>query len=168
MSMMKASLNSWMMFEHAGHYFPDTEVVTQVGPSTRHRYTYSDFTSRTQQLMNALDHLGLADGAHVATLAWNGYRHLECYFAIPCTGRVLHTLNPRLPTPDLEFIIQDAEDEVIFAEESLLQVLERVQSALAGVKHIVVFGSEAPQTTLQGVLSYEELLTSQPSTYPRR
>ena len=168
MSMMKASLNSWMMFDHAGRYFPDTEVVTQVGPGERHRYTYLEFTNRAMQLMNALDGLGLRDGAHVATLAWNGYRHLECYFGIPCTGRVLHTLNPRLPTPDLEFIIRDADDEVIFVEENLLQVLERVRDALTGVKHIVVFSKDVPTTDLANVLSYEQLLAAQPSSYPRQ
>jgi fatty-acyl-CoA synthase len=167
MGMMQASLNSWMMFDHAGRYFPDTEVVTQVGPDERHRYTYSEFTARTQQLMNALDALGLPRGAHVATLAWNGYRHLECYFGIPCTGRVLHTLNPRLPTPDLEFIIRDAEDAAIFVDASLLQVLERVKEALATVRHIVVFAQDVPNTDLANVLSYEQLLAAQPSSYPR-
>ncbi|MHB1499707.1 MAG: long-chain fatty acid--CoA ligase [Candidatus Dormibacteria bacterium] len=166
--MMQAPLNSWMMFDHAERYFPDTEVVTQVGPHERHRYTYLDFSRRTQQLMHALDALGLDQGAPVATLAWNGYRHLECYFGIPCTGRVLHTLNPRLPTPDLEFIIQDANDVVIFVEANLLPVLERVREALSGVRHIVVFAQDVPQTDLPNVLSYEQLLASQPATYPRR
>ncbi len=167
MGMMKASLNSWMMFDHAGRYFADTEVVTQVAPDARHRYTYSEFTERAQRLMNALDGLGLPRGAPVATLAWNGYRHLECYFGIPCTGRVLHTLNPRLPTQDLEFIIRDAQDEAIFVEESLLPVLERVKGALTTVKHIVVFSQDLPTTDLANVLSYEQLLSAQPSSYPR-
>ncbi len=168
MTMMQASLNSWLMFEHAGKYFADTEIVTQIGPKQRHRYTYREFSQRTQQLMHALDRLGLEDQAHVATLAWNGYRHLECYFAIPCTGRVLHTLNPRLPTPDLEFIIQDAEDEVIFVDENLLPVLERVKGALSGVRQVVVFADEVPKSGLANVLSYEQLLADQPKVYPRR
>lgn len=168
MGMMHASLNTWMMFEHAGRYFGDTEIVTQVGPGQRHRYTYADFSGRSQQLMHALDALGLPPGAPVATLAWNGYRHLECYFGIPCTGRVLHTLNPRLPTPDLEFIIQDAGDQAILVDSNLIPVLERIQGALGGVKHIIVLSDHVPETTLPQVLAYEQLLAAQPSSYPRR
>ncbi len=168
MGMMHASLNSWMMFDHAGRYFGDTEIVTQVGPGQRHRYTYSEFSGRAQQLMHALDSLGVEEGAPVATLAWNGYRHLECYFGIPCTGRVLHTLNPRLPTPDLEFIIQDAADQVILVESNLVPVLERVQGSLGQVRHIIVLSDQVPETTLPNVLAYEQLLAGQPTTYPRR
>ncbi|MHB8331757.1 MAG: AMP-binding protein, partial [Candidatus Dormibacteria bacterium] len=168
MGMMHASLNSWMMFDHAGRYFGDTEIVTQVGPGQRHRYTYSEFSGRAQQLMHALDSLGVAEGAPVATLAWNGYRHLECYFGIPCTGRVLHTLNPRLPTPDLEFIIQDAADQVIMVESNLVGVLERVQGALGQVRHIIVLSDQVPETTLPNVLAYEQLLAGQPTSYPSR
>ncbi|HVD03564.1 MAG TPA: long-chain fatty acid--CoA ligase [Candidatus Dormibacteraeota bacterium] len=168
MSMMQASLNSWMMFDHAERYFPDTEIVTQIGPGERHRYTYRDFSHRTQQLMHALDALGLEDQAHLATMAWNGYRHLECYFAIPCTGRVLHTLNPRLPTQDLEFIITDADDQVIFVDENLLPVLERVRDSLSGVRHIVVFAERVPTTALENVVSYEDLILGHPAKYPRR
>lgn len=168
MGMMKVSLNSWLMFDHAERYFPDTEIVTQVGPGLRHRYTYREFSHRTQQLMHALDTLGLEQGAHLATLAWNGYRHLECYFAIPCTGRVLHTLNPRLPTPDLEFIITEADDQVIFVDESLLPVLERVGNSLAGVRQIVVFAEGVPESSLPNLVSYEQLLSGHPTRYPRR
>ncbi len=168
MGMMKVSLNSWLMFDHAERYFPDTEIVTQVGPGLRHRYTYREFSHRTQQLMHALDYLGLDQGTHLATLAWNGYRHLECYFAIPCTGRVLHTLNPRLPTPDLEFIITEADDQVIFVDESLLPVLERVGNSLAGVRQIVVFAEGVPESSLPNLVSYEQLLSGHPTRYPRR
>ena len=87
-----------------------------------HRYTYADFAKRAQQLMHALDKLGLEDGDRVATLAWNGYRHLECYFAIPCTGRVLHTLNLRLSPEDLAYIIGHADDRAIFVDPDLLPV----------------------------------------------
>ena len=79
--MMDLPLTTWMLFEHAPRHFADTEVVSQVAPGVLHRYTYADFGRRTQQLMHALDRLGLDDGAKVGTLAWNGYRHLEAYFA---------------------------------------------------------------------------------------
>jgi fatty-acyl-CoA synthase len=108
--------------------------------------------------MHTLDALGVGPQEPVATLAWNGYRHLECYFAVPCTGRVLHTLNPRLPAADLEFIIRDAGDQVILVDESLLPVLERVQAALGSVRHIVVLADHLPATELQRVSVYEELI----------
>jgi fatty-acyl-CoA synthase len=167
MSMMNASLNSWMMFEHAARHFPDTEIVSQVAPGLRHRYTYADFSRRAQQLMHTLDALGVSPQEPVATLAWNGYRHLECYFAVPCTGRVLHTLNPRLPSADLEFIIRDAGDRVILVDESLLPVLERVQAALGSVRHIVVLADHLPATELQHVSVYEELIGAQSAHYAR-
>jgi fatty-acyl-CoA synthase len=165
--MMSASLNSWMMFDHAARYFPETEIVTQVSPGLRHRYTYAEFSRRTQQLMHALDALGVGPREPIATLAWNGYRHLECYFAVPCTGRILHTLNPRLPSADLEFIIRDAGDRVILVDESLLPVLERVLAALGSVRHIVVLSDRLPATELEHVSVYEELLAGQPDNYPR-
>jgi fatty-acyl-CoA synthase len=167
MSMMAASLNSWMLFGHAARHFADTEVVTQLDGGQRHRYTYREFSARAQQLMHALDRLGLSDQKPVATLAWNSYRHLECYFAVPCTGRVLHTLNPRLPSSDLEFIIEDARDQVILVDPDLLPVLERVQSALGGVRHLIVLGDEVPTSSLPNLISYEKLIGGQPTTYPQ-
>ena len=93
--MMDVQLNSWLLFEHGPRHFASTEVVTRTRDGRAHRYTYGDFGRRAQQLMHALDRLGVPEGERVATLAWNSYRHLECYFSIPCTGRILHTLNLR-------------------------------------------------------------------------
>ncbi|MGH7610875.1 MAG: long-chain-fatty-acid--CoA ligase [Candidatus Dormibacteria bacterium] len=166
MSMMATELTSWMLFGHAARHFGDTEVVTQLGGGQRHRYTYRQFSARAQQLMHALDRLGLDLRAPVATLAWNSYRHLECYFAVPCTGRVLHTLNPRLPLGDLEFIVQDAGDQMILAEPELLPLLERIPAALARVKHVVVLADRVPDSGLPGLVAYEELISGEPTSYP--
>jgi len=117
--------------------FPSKEIVTR-REGGRHRYTYAEFGRRVAQLAHALRELGIAPGDRVGTLAWNNYRHLELYFAVPCVGAVLHTLNPRLFPEHLEFVINDAEDKVIFVDASIVPVLQRVANNLKGVTHFVV------------------------------
>src|SRR5207237_9377250 len=90
------------------------EVVTKRDEGI-HRTTYGEMVPRINRLAGALERLGVKDSDRVATLCWNNYRHLELYYAIPCMGAVLHTLNLRLFPKDLEFIIQDADDQLIFA-----------------------------------------------------
>ena len=94
--MMDYQLTLRPILERAYKLFPKREVVTKVGPNM-HRYTYADLYHRTAQLAHALEKLGVKDGDRVGTLAWNTYRHLELYFAVPCIGAVCHTLNLRLP-----------------------------------------------------------------------
>jgi acyl-CoA synthetase (AMP-forming)/AMP-acid ligase II len=169
MAMMDVQLNSWLIFDHAPRYAAQTEVVSQIAPGQVHRYTYADFAKRAQQLMHALDSLDLEDGARVATLAWNGYRHLECYFGIPCTGRILHTLNLRLSPEDLTYIIGHADDRAIFVDPDLLPILEKVGDGLKDVKHIVVLSDEIPEHNLEReLLTYESLIASQPEEYARK
>ncbi len=169
MAMMDMPLNSWLIFENAPQHASDTEIVTQTGPGTVHRYTYADFGKRTQQLMHALDRLGLEDQDRVATLAWNGYRHLECYFAIPCTGRVLHTLNLRLSPEDLTYIIGHADDRVILADPDLFPILEKIGGGLKGVKKVVALADEVPEHGLDvDVVTYEELIADESTSYPRK
>jgi fatty-acyl-CoA synthase len=170
MAMMDIPLNTWLLFGHAHRYFPDTELVTRFSDGRVHRYTYADFGRRTQQLMHALDTLGLAPGERVATLAWNHYRHLEAYWAVPCTGRVLHTLNLRLSPDDLGYIIGHADDQVILVDPDLLPLLEKVHGlgGLTGVRHIVVLSDTVPDTTLPGMIGYESLLAGQPENYDPR
>jgi len=171
MSMMDVPLNAWLLFGHADRHFGDTEVVTRRGPGDVHRYTYADFARRAQQLMHALDRLGVAEGERVATLAWNSYRHLECYFAVPCAGRVLHTLNLRLPAAELSWIIEDADDRAILVDADLLPLLEQVpEASLRRVRHIVVLDEDGPSTVpgsaRPGLISYEELIGGERESYP--
>jgi fatty-acyl-CoA synthase len=165
MAMMDTQLNSWLMFSHAERHHAGTEVVSLLGAGKKHRYTYGGYARRTQQLMHALDKLGLDRGAAVATLAWNNYRHLELYYAVPCTARVLHTLNLRLSPEDLTYIINHAEDRAIFVDGDLLPILESVGAeALKSVQHIVVMGAHGA-TSLPNILDYEELIGEQPEHY---
>ena len=99
--------------------------------------------------MHALDRLGIDRGERVATLAWNTYRHLEAYFAVPNTERVLHTLNLRLSPEDLAYIIGHADDRAILVDPDLVPLLEKIgPEALAKVEHIVVLADEVPEPTL--------------------
>jgi fatty-acyl-CoA synthase len=167
MAMMDVPLNAWLLFGHAARHFADTEVVTRRGPGDSHRYTYADFARRAQQLMHALDALGVPEGERVATLGWNSYRHLECYFSVPCSGRVLHTLNLRLSPAELGWIIADADDWVIFADAELLPLLEQVPAPrLRRVQHIVVLSDSVPDSALPGLISYEELIGGEQEDYP--
>lgn len=165
--MMTTQLTSWLMFQNAATHFGEVEIMSKE-PGGFHRYTYREFASRAQQLMHALDALDIAPGERVATLSWNHYRHLECYFAIPCTERVLHTLNIRLSTEDLAYIIEHADDRAIFVDPDQIPALERLAPALSRVKHIVVLGAEVPPSTLRNVMAYEDLIAGQPTSYPAR
>jgi len=146
--------------------FPKKEIVTR-RESGRHRYSYADFGRRVAQLAHALKELGVGPGDRVGTLSWNNYRHLELYFAVPCSGAVLHTLNPRLFAEHLQFVIDDAEDKVIFVDASLLPALQRVAASLRSVKQFVVMtDGPPPDGQRQPMLSYEELIAGRPTTYP--
>jgi fatty-acyl-CoA synthase len=145
--------------------FPRKEIVTR-REGGRHRYTYADFGRRVAQLAHALRELGIAPGDRVGTLAWNNYRHLELYFAVPCSGAVLHTLNPRLFPEHLEFVINDAEDKVIFVDASIVPALQRVAGKLKRVTQFVVMADgPAPDGQLTPTVSYEELITGRPTAY---
>src|SRR4030088_1264664 len=145
---------------------PKKEIVTR-RETGRHRYTYADFGRRVAQLAHALKELGIGPGDRVGTLAGNNYRHLELYFAVPCSGAVLHTLNPRLFPEHLEFVVNDAEDSVIFVDASLLPVLERIAGKIKGVKQFVVMGDQAssPDGKLGPTTSYEELIAGRPTSF---
>ena len=131
------------------------EIVTRRPDKSFHRHTYADFVSRAKKLAVALKNLGLEDGDRVGTLGWNTYQHLEAYFGVPCSGAVLHTINPRLHEDDLAYIVDHAEDRAILVDEGLLPVLEKFRDK-TNLEHVVVVSEsdEAPE----GMISYESLL----------
>jgi len=101
------------LIEFAERHHGDGEVVSRRVEGDIHRYTWADVARRSRQVANAMGQLGLPSGARVATLAWNGYRHLELYFGVSGSGRVLHTLNPRLHPDQVVWIANHAEDTVL-------------------------------------------------------
>jgi len=162
--MMDYQLTLRPILERAYRLFPKREVVTKVGPNM-HRYTYADLYHRTGQLAHVLEKLGVKSGDRVGTLAWNTYRHLELYFGIPCMGGVCHTLNLRLPPEQLVYIINHAADKVIFVDQSLLPLIEKIETHLKTVEHIVVMADLPLQTSLPNALSYEELIAQESPEY---
>ncbi len=142
--------------------FRRKEVVTK-REQTVHRISYADMVPRINQLAGALKRLGVKPGDRVATLAWNNWRHLELYYAIPCMGAVLHTLNLRLFPKDLEFIIKDADDTILFVDRTLVPILNQLAGKLPSVKRIVLMtdGEPAPENQLGEMLDYETLLKAE-------
>ena len=159
--MMDYPLTLTHLFRHGVRYFPEQEIVTQRAEGEPHRYTFAQFGARTEQLARALDRIGVHPGDRVGTFAFNTYPHLECYFAIPGKGAVLHTLNIRLFPDDLAFVINDAEDQVIFCERSVLPLLQRIGDRIPSVRLIVLMGEgEADISGLPETIDYEELIAA--------
>ncbi|MEY2406855.1 MAG: hypothetical protein QOG39_1771 [Acidimicrobiaceae bacterium] len=124
-------------FRRAERLYPEKEVVTATATGLE-RTNYGTWAARTRKLGGALDDLGISEDGRVATFAWNTARHLELYFAAPCTGRVLHTLNIRLFPEQLVYIVNHAEDEVIFVDRSLMGLLWPLVDQFTTVRHFVL------------------------------
>jgi fatty-acyl-CoA synthase len=151
------------LFDRAERLFPKKEVVTATATG-RERLTYGDWAARTRRLGGVLDALGISADGRVATFAWNTACHLELYFAAPCSGRVLHTLNIRLFPEQVTYVVNHAEDEVIFVDKSLLGVLWGLVETFETVKHVVVMddgrGVLPEAGTGPELLEYEDLLAA--------
>jgi fatty-acyl-CoA synthase len=137
----------------------ESEVVTLVDGGAE-RASYSDVVARINRLAHALDGLGIEPGDRVATFAWNTQRHLEVYMAAPCMGAVLHTLNIRLFAEQLTYIANHAEDQIVFVDDSLVPLLEKVAPTFETVRQYVVMG-DGDSGSLPDVIRYEELLADQ-------
>ena len=146
--------------------FAKKEIVTK-RENGLHRYSYRDLAARSRQLAGVLTRLGVKEGDRVASLAWNNYRHLEMFYAVPCMGAVLHTLNLRLFPEQLEFIINDAEDRVIVVDKTLIPILDKVAGKIPSVKHIVVMndGGPLPEHHLGETLDYETLISAEAAEF---
>ncbi|HET9691168.1 MAG TPA: long-chain fatty acid--CoA ligase [Acidimicrobiales bacterium] len=163
--MMDDELGTWMLLEGATHA-GQNEIVDRHPDGSVSRHGYGAFLDRTRRLMAALDGLRLGPGERVATLAWNSSRHLEAYFAVPCTGRVLHTLNVRLSPEELAFVVNDADDRAILVDPDFVPLLAQVLPSTPGVRHVVVLDDAT--AGLDGAVAYEELLAAAPGGYERR
>lgn len=165
--MMNYALSVGAMMEHAEKFFPKKEVISQTHDKL-HRLTYKEIGKRTRRLMSALNKLGVKKGERVGTLAWNTHRHLEIYFAAPGMGAVLHTINIRLSPEHIIYIINHAEDKVIFVDEDILPLVDKLQDHLKSVHtYIVMTDKETlPPNNLSNVYSYEQLLRDGDDTYP--
>ncbi|WP_067934140.1 long-chain fatty acid--CoA ligase [Alicyclobacillus kakegawensis] len=145
---------------------PEKEIVSRDYSQTV-RYTYADMHRRVCQLANALDALGVQKGERVASFAWNHHRHLELYFAVPCSQRVLHTVNIRLFRDQIVYTINHAEDKALFVDEDLVPLIESMVSELKTVQHYIIMTDKrgTPTTSLPGAVYYEDFIAGQPETY---
>jgi acyl-CoA synthetase (AMP-forming)/AMP-acid ligase II len=164
--MMNYPLTLTHFFERSRRLWPQKRLATRVPGRPLFRYTYADFAERTLRLAGVLSELGVKKGDRVATLAWNSHRHLEIYWAAPCSGAVLHTLNLRLAPQDLTFIINHAGDSVIFADASLWPILEGIRDRIPTVRTIVIM-RDAPEPRVPAALPEYEALLAAASPLPR-
>jgi len=155
--MQDVPLSITHLFDRAEQNFAHKEIVT-ARAGERERRTYGEWAGRTRRAAGILDTLGISSDGRVATFAWNTARHLELYFAAPCSGRVLHTLNLRLFPEQLTYIVNHADDEVIFVDRSLLGLLAPLLPTFERVKHLVMMDDGAGTIPGADALSGHELL----------
>ncbi|MBS2023463.1 MAG: AMP-binding protein, partial [Deltaproteobacteria bacterium] len=135
--MMDQPLLVSSLLTHAARHHGDVEIVSRRVEGDVHRYTYKDCERRSRKLADALTRLGLGHGARLATLAWNGYRHLELYFAVGGSGAVIHTVNPRLHLDHLAWIINHAEDQLLAFDLTCLPLVEALAPRCPTVKAFI-------------------------------
>lgn len=138
------------LFDRAERLFPDKEIVTAL-PTGRSRVSYGEWADRTRRLGGVLDTLGISADGRVGTFCWNTSRHLELYFAAPCSGRVVHTLNLRLFPEQVTYIVNHAADEVIFVDKTVAGLLWPLLPTFETVRHLVVIDDGGPFDTTTGV-----------------
>ncbi len=157
--MMQTPLLLTQMIERAEKYFPQKQVISRTESGIQ-RFTYKEWGQRTRRLASALTKLGMQEGDKIGTLAWNHHRHLEAYFAIPCSGAVLHTINIRLSPQHVSYIINNAEDQILLIDSDVVPLIEKIQHELNSVKaYIIMTDSDTlPETSLHPVYHYETLL----------
>ena len=160
---MSSQLTINSVMNHADKVHPDTQIVSVLQENSRHQYTYREAFGRARKLANVLAKLGLSKSDRVATLAWNDYRHFELYYAISCSGYVCHTINPRLYKEQIAYIIENAEDQVLFIDPMFVPLLEQFKQALSAVKAIIVLTDEKhmPESDSFDLQCYEALLAAE-------
>ena len=149
------------LIEFAERHHGDAEIVSRRVEGDIHRYTYKDVGLRSRQVANGLDAFKLEMGDRVATLAWNGYRHLELYFGVSGSGRVLHTINPRLHPDQIAWIANHAQDQVLYFDLTFLPIIAAIHTKCSTVKHWIALGDadNLPKDSgIPGLQSYETWL----------
>lgn len=165
-NMMQQPLLISSIIAQAARLAPHTEIVSRRVEGDIHRYTYAECYRRAGQLAHALLELGVKPGDRVATLAWNGYRHLELYYAISGVGAIVHTVNPRLFPAQIEYIVNHAQDSLLFVDLSFVPLLNTLRGRLPSVTRIVLLCSpeHAPADAEFPYLCYESLLERKPES----
>jgi 3-(methylthio)propionyl---CoA ligase len=166
--MQQMPLNISSLIVHAETHHGDTEIVSRRVEGDIHRTDWAGIARRARQVANGLDELALAQGDRVATLAWNGYRHLELYFGVSGSGRVLHTINPRLHPDQVAWIANHAEDQVLCFDMTFLPLVQKVHAQCKTIRHYVVLcdASALPSDSgIPNLVSYEAWVQGQADAY---
>ena len=166
--MQQHSLLISSVIEFAATYHSDTEIVSRRVEGDIHRTNYAQANRRAKQIANALDAMQIAQSSRVATLAWNGYRHFELYYGVSGSGRVLHTVNPRLHPDQMAWIVNHAEDEIMCFDMSFLPLIKAIAPKCPTVKHYIALcdADKLPADSgIPNLLSYEAWIGAQSETY---
>jgi len=156
------------LIDFAERFHGDGEIVSRRVEGDIHRYTYADAALRSRQVANALDRLSVLIGERVGTLAWNGYRHFELYYGVSGSGRVLHTINPRLHPEQVAWIINHAEDEVVCFDLTFAPILKAIHSHCPKVRQwVALCNADAlpSDTGIPNLISYESWIAGEATTY---
>jgi len=161
--MMDRPLLISSLLEFGARNHASSEIVSRSVEGPIHRYTLADSSARAKQMANALARLGVVEGDRIATIAWNGYRHFELYFAISGMGAICHTINPRLFHEQIIYVINHAEDKYLFIDLTFVPLLEALATHLPKVAGYVILTDKEhmPETKLENAYCYEELLAAE-------
>lgn len=153
------------LLDHAALNHGQTEIVSRGADGIVRRSNWSEVASRVRRAANMLDRLGVKPGERVASLAWNNSNHIELYFAVPGSGRVLHTVNPRLFMDQLTYIIKHGGSRFLFVDRDLLPLAQSIAAEVGTIEALIVLDGEPTEAALAKVLSYEALLAGEDDCY---
>ncbi len=166
--MMHMPLMISSLLTHAARHNGDVEIVSKRVECDLHRTNWTEVELRSRKLAQALDRLGLEAGDRVGTLAWNGYRHMEIYYAVSGSQRVCHTINPRLFPQQVAWIANDAQDKVIFVDLNIFPLVEKLAPSLPALKHVVLMCARENmprESALPHLHCYEDLIAAEDGNY---
>src|SRR5688572_1294080 len=167
-NMMQQPLLISTLLTHAERHHGDQEIVSRRVEGDLHRQTYGDLAQRARRMANALDAQGVGFGDRVATLAWNGYRHMELYYAVSGSGAVLHTMNPRLHPDQVVWIADHAEDQILFFDLTFLPLIEAIAPRVKTIRAFVAMTDRAhmpASSTIPNLFCYEDMVEGHSSEF---
>ena len=155
------------LLDHAAQAHQGAQIVSLMPGAPAHRCGYADIARRARQLAQALRALGIREGNRVGTMAWNGHRHMELFFGVSGMGAVLHTVNPRLFAEQIAYIIEHAQDQVLFFDVGFAPLVATLAPKLTGVRHFIALCDRAhlPELAMENLLCYEDLIAAQDAKY---
>ena len=166
--MMEVPLLVSSLIRHADRHHGAVEVVSRRVEGDMHRYTYREAHTRARRLANALRTLGAKPGDRIGSLAWNGYRHFELFYAVAGSGMVMHTVNPRLFPEQIAWIVNDAEDGLLFIDATFLPLVEKILPSCPTVRAAVLMADRErmpAQTSIPRLVCYEDLLDAESADF---